>query len=88
MRTLVEGTDHRRCPQWVKLSDDDVRRAHEMKCNGATFEELRRHFRVRAAGSTWDRGTGAAPVAQTPGLRPSARTAIPNPGRGGALLAS
>jgi hypothetical protein len=55
MRTLVEGTDHGRGPQWVKLSDDDARRAHEMKCNGATSEELRRHFRVRAAGSTWDR---------------------------------
>ncbi|MGZ6623865.1 MAG: hypothetical protein ACXVHD_30165 [Solirubrobacteraceae bacterium] len=25
-----------------------------MKCSGATFEELRRHFRVRTAGSTWD----------------------------------
>ena len=52
MRTLVEGTDHGRGPQWVKLSDDDARRAHEMKCNGATLEELRRHFRLRTAGST------------------------------------
>jgi hypothetical protein len=24
MRTLVEGTDHGRGPQWVKLSDDDA----------------------------------------------------------------
>jgi hypothetical protein len=54
MRTLVEGTDHRRCPQRVKLSDDDARRAHDVKCNGATFEELPRHFRVRTGGSTWD----------------------------------
>jgi hypothetical protein len=54
MRTLVEGTDHGRGPQWVKLSDDDARRAHDMNCSGATFEELRRHFRVRTAGSTWD----------------------------------
>ena len=52
MRTLVEATDHGRRPQWVKLSDHDARRAHEMKCNGATFEELRRHFRLRTAGST------------------------------------
>ena len=52
MRTLVEATDHGRRPQWVKLSDDDARRAHEMKCNGTTFEELRRHFRVRTAGPT------------------------------------
>ena len=43
MRTLVEGTDHGRGPQWVKLSDDDAR--HEMTCNGATFEQLRRQFR-------------------------------------------
>jgi hypothetical protein len=42
MRTLVEGTDHGRGPRWVKLSDDDARRAHEMKCSRATFEELRR----------------------------------------------
>ena len=54
MRTLVEGTGHGRGPSWVELSDDDVRRAHEMTCNGATFEQLRRQFRVRAAGSTWD----------------------------------
>lgn len=54
MRTLVEGTDHERDPQRVKLSDDDARTAHEMKGNGATCEELRRHFRVRTAGSTWD----------------------------------
>ena len=42
MRTLVEGTGHGRGPQWVELSDDDARRAHEMTCNGATFEQLRR----------------------------------------------